>query len=193
MMDGTIDAVVQTTLDEPVTTTILRDLRAVGSKLVVVLFPMRYDSASVLAQLKDWDLWGPLLICLSLSILLSLGASASQGALVFSSVFLSVWFGAGIVTVNSQLLGGTISFFQAVCVLGYCVFPLCLASFLILLVRVTFGNVIAFNIIVAIISFWWAQRASVVFFSQFIQPSRRALAVFPVFFFYTFLSWMILI
>ncbi|KAK5886991.1 hypothetical protein CesoFtcFv8_017968 [Champsocephalus esox] len=48
------------TLDEPVKETILRDLRAVGSKFIHVLYPKR---SSVL--LRDWDLWGPLLLCVT--------------------------------------------------------------------------------------------------------------------------------
>lgn len=53
------------------------------------------------------DLWGPLLVCLTLSILLSITAPEEQGALVFAAVFFVVWFGAAVVTLNAQLLGGT--------------------------------------------------------------------------------------
>lgn len=53
------------------------------------------------------DLWGPLLVCLTLSILLSITAPEDQGALVFAAVFFVVWFGAAVVTLNAQLLGGT--------------------------------------------------------------------------------------
>jgi protein YIPF6 len=35
--------------------------------------------------------------------------------------------------------------------------------------------------------------ASVVFMVQVIKEERRALAVFPVFFFYTFIGWIILL
>ena len=35
--------------------------------------------------------------------------------------------------------------------------------------------------------------ASVVFMSQIISPERKVLAVFPVFLFYIFISWMVLI
>ena len=35
--------------------------------------------------------------------------------------------------------------------------------------------------------------ASVVFMKQIIAPERKVLAVYPVFFFYTFISWMVLI
>jgi hypothetical protein len=35
--------------------------------------------------------------------------------------------------------------------------------------------------------------ASVVFIGQVIAPERKVLALFPVFFFYTFLAWLVLI
>lgn len=45
----------------------------------------------------------------------------------FAEVFVIVWIGAMIVTLNSKLLGGKISFFQSVCVLGYCLTPLAIS------------------------------------------------------------------
>ena len=50
--------------------------------------------------------------------MLSIGAPVGQEMLLFSSVFLSTG-SAVVVTLNAQLLGGKISFFQSVCVLGY--------------------------------------------------------------------------
>ena len=117
------------TLDEPVLTTIMRDLRQVATKLRYVLLPAGRQN-DTLKELRNWDLWGPLLLCLVLSILLSMSAPVGQASLVFASVFVIVWAGAAVVTVNAQLLGGQISFFQSVCVLGYCIFPLVLASLL---------------------------------------------------------------
>eukprot|EP01047_Picozoa_sp_COSAG01_P116065 COSAG01_NODE_44732_length_416_cov_0.671924_1_plen_110_part_01 len=76
-------------------------------------------------NIKKWDLWGPLVICMLLAILLSIWSPADQAATVFCAVFGIIWVGAAVVTLNAQLLEGRISFFQSVCVLGYCVFPLC--------------------------------------------------------------------
>jgi hypothetical protein len=59
---------------------------------------------------------------------LSLTALQDQGPAVFSATFFIIWFGAAVVTINSQLLGGKLSIYQSVCVLGYCVFPLVIAS-----------------------------------------------------------------
>lgn len=66
----------------------MRDLRSIYSKLVQVLYPIRsgsgrevlkfvaYSSISVVTRsltfsLRDWDLWGPLLLCLTLALMLS--------------------------------------------------------------------------------------------------------------------------
>lgn len=73
----------------------------------------------------------------------------NDGGPEFAEVFVIVWIGAAIVTVNAKLLGGHMwgnflisycfkkkkllkyflnsSFFQSVCVLGYCLAPLAVA------------------------------------------------------------------
>lgn len=61
--------------------------------------------------LRDWDLWGPLVFCLLLSLFLSFSADASQRALVFSGVFAMVWIGEAVVTVQIKLLGGNMFVF----------------------------------------------------------------------------------
>jgi hypothetical protein len=91
------------------------------------------------AELKDWDLWGPLILCLTLAILLSSQSSpatklnpsltaSDDSGLVFGAVFIVTWCGAAVVTMNAKLLGGSVSFFQSICVLGYCLFPLVLSA-----------------------------------------------------------------
>lgn len=137
----------------------MRDLNQVKEKLRVVLMPLgKENQESVLQKLRDCellpqpvlpapnpcstgDLWGPLLVCLLLSIILSLTAPGDSASLVFAAVFVIVWCGAAAVTVNAQLLGGTISFFQSVCILGYCVFPLTLSALLNFIIRFVFRSV----------------------------------------------------
>jgi hypothetical protein len=53
----------------------------------------------------------------------------------FGILFVIMWGGAFVVTINTKLLGGHISFFQGVCVLGYCVFPILLAAIAIYLIK----------------------------------------------------------
>jgi hypothetical protein len=72
----------------------------------------RWPDADVILQsgmsegLKDWDLWGPLIFCLLLSLFLSWGAGGKQKDLVFSGVFALVWIGEAVVTMQIKLLGG---------------------------------------------------------------------------------------
>ena len=139
------------TLDEPVTETIMRDLRMVGNKMLCVLNPRKAN----MQTLKNWDLWGPLVLCLTLATLLSWFAPYEQKSLVFASVFVIVCCGATVVTVNALLLGGNISFFQSVCVLGYCIFPLNIASMISI-----FGGHIVWRVLVVAVCFFWSTGAS---------------------------------
>jgi len=172
------------TLDEPVSATVMRDLRMVGNKMMCVLNPRKAN----IQNLKDWDLWGPLILCLMLATLLSWFAPYEQKSLVFASVFVIIWCGAAVVTVNALLLGGNISFFQSVCVLGYCIFPLNIASVICLV-----GGHIAWRSIVVAICFFWSTGASLGFMGELVPPNRKALAVYPLFLFYTSIGWLILI
>ncbi|KAF9112878.1 hypothetical protein BGX27_002635 [Mortierella sp. AM989] len=178
MMGGGID-----TLDEPVSETLLRDLRNVGAKLQQVLYPKGRKDI-----LKDWDLWGPLLMCLTLSIVLSARAQPDQKITVFTWIFIIVWMGSAVVTVNAKLLGGRVSFFQSVCVIGYCLFPLVLVSIVSILVPSIY-----IRLPLCGVAFGWASWASLGFLSDSNLANRRALGVYPLFLFYFIIAWMILI
>eukprot|EP00947_MAST-08B_sp_MAST-8B-sp1_P003647 g3647.t1 len=173
------------TLDEPVTTTIMRDIKMVGTKLKYVLMPAGGGEAT-LRELRKWDLWGPLLLCMMLAIELSSQARADQGATVFAAVFFIVWCGAGVVTLNAQLLGGKVSFFQSVCVLGYCIFPLNISAVLCL----AWSNAVWRGFVVTA-GLAWSTRASLVFMSQLVPEQRRWLALYPVVLFYVVIAWMV--
>uniref|UniRef100_W5NBR7 Protein YIPF n=2 Tax=Lepisosteus oculatus TaxID=7918 RepID=W5NBR7_LEPOC len=179
------------TLDEPVKETIMRDLKAVGKKFVHVLYPKKSS-----ALLRDWDLWGPLLLCVTLALMLQGGSADSKddGGPQFAEVFVIIWFGSVIITLNSKLLGGTISFFQSLCVLGYCIMPLTVAMIVCRLVLLGNSGNIGFIVrfIVVFASFGWSTFASTAFLADSQPPNRKALVVYPVFLFYFVISWMIL-
>ena len=106
----------QGTLDEPVRETIMRDLRRIGFRIRHVLIPTNDDRNE--SELRNWDLWGPLLLCLLLACTMSFGSSDEDSALVFTAVFMIVWCGAIVVTLNAALLGGKMYVFYIVaCVL----------------------------------------------------------------------------
>jgi hypothetical protein len=142
------------TLDEPVTETIMRDVRQVGTKLRYVLVPT-LPTAEAIAELRNWDLWGPLLLCLALSVLLSsgyarAGGGEGQASQVFAWIFVLVWAGAALVSLNARLLGGNVSFLQSVGVLGYAMAPLVIAGALCAISRATIWR----SIIVALAVGW---------------------------------------
>jgi len=180
-----------TTLDEPVLSTILRDLKIIGVKLYYVLLPRGTGSKT----LRDWDLWGPFILCFILALILSFSANGvttggldSESGLVFSAVFVIVWVGAGVVTINTKLLGGKSSFFQSVCVLGYCVAPLVVSA-----IVVFFWKKIYFVIPVVAVGWAWSTWASLGFLAEFIKPERKVIAIYPIFLFYLVIAWFILI
>jgi len=175
------------TLDEPVTTTMARDLLSIYSKLVQVLYPRR--SGSGREVLRDWDLWGPLVLCLLLGIMLSVNAQPDQALGTFTGVVVIVSVGSLVVTVQAKLLGGRVSFFQALCVLGYCVAPLDVAALISCFVRVIWVRAP-----VALAAWAWCIWASVNFLDGTkIEQQRILLAVYPLLLFYFILAWMILI
>lgn len=87
-------------------------------------------------ELRNWDLWGPLMFCLVLAtyvnifflkylinlwinryinlsrnhvcirMLISLPGSKTNKSILFELTFVVVWVGAGIVAINGKLLGG---------------------------------------------------------------------------------------
>lgn len=175
------------TLDEPVLTTIGRDLTSIYIKLIQVLYPAR--SGAGREVLRDWDLWGPLILCLALGIMLSLSAPPEQSLGVFTGVVVIVSVGSLVVTLNAKLLGGRVSFFQSLCVLGYCIFPLVVAALLS-----TFFHKLFIRGPVTLAAWAWSVWAAMNFFDGTnIEQQRVLLAVYPLFLFYFILAWMILI
>ncbi|WWC90720.1 uncharacterized protein L201_005657 [Kwoniella dendrophila CBS 6074] len=177
----------ESTLDEPVTATIMRDLNSIYAKLLQVLYPPKGGGNNQL--LRDWDLWGPLVICLTLAIILSIDAPQEQSMQVFSLVISLVTIGSVVVTINSKLLGGKVSFFQSLCVLGYALAPILLASIVSLLVHTLFVR-----IPVSLACWAWSVWASMNFFNGTrLQESRTFLAVYPMCLFFFVFAWMIMI
>ncbi|MBW0515805.1 hypothetical protein O181_055520 [Austropuccinia psidii MF-1] len=172
------------TLDEPITQTFLRDLSAIGSKIFLILYPA--GSANSKALLRDWDLWGPLVACLGLAVVLSINAPPQQSLSVFTGVFVIVWVGSVVVTLNARLLGGKVSLFQSLCVLGYCLFPLFIAALVALFIRW-----LPIRILLSIAGWTWSVWAAMNFFGGTrLEDGRAFLAVYPLGLFYAALAWI---
>ena len=147
---------------------------------------------------------------------LSIATNADDKTLLFEIVFCIVWIGGAVIAVNGQLLGGNISFFQSICLLGYCLFPLNMAAIVNLFIG-GFVHIIIKLIYVAV-AFVWSTYckytllrfvvlngicltvfslvfclASVHFIKEMVPEDRKELAMYPVFLFYLFLAWFIIL
>lgn len=180
------------TLDEPIKTTIMRDAESIRKKFAYILFP---SSDGVQGLSKDWDLWGPSILCLLLSSVLALRAPDSQKGYVFALIYIYVWGGSAIVTFNALLLKGRVSFFQSVCVLGYCILPLVITAVVGLVLDIFCTGdlnklIRAACVAIALV---WSSKASVGFMSELVPEDRRALAVYPVWLLYVAIGWIIVL
>ena len=123
-----VDNQLQPTLDEAITTSIKKDLQLIYEKTKVAMLPMNQSSST--DKLKDWDFWGPLIFCLILGLILSLGRNDSKGGKIFILIFAIVWIGGFIISVNSQFLSAKLTVYQSICILGYCMFAIVFATFI---------------------------------------------------------------
>ncbi|KAH8804735.1 hypothetical protein F5884DRAFT_423597 [Xylogone sp. PMI_703] len=144
------------------------------------------DAEALLSQsnmsegLRDWDLWGPLVFCLLLSLLLSFNASGDQKSIVFSGVFALVWIGEAVVTLQIKLLGGNISFAQSICIIGYTLFPLVIAA---LLSAIHLKMIFRIPIYLVLVTWSLAAGVSILGGSGVVK-NRVGIAVYPLFVFY---------
>ncbi|MCJ1447137.1 MAG: hypothetical protein MMC23_007646 [Stictis urceolatum] len=139
-------------------------------------------------ELRDWDLWGPLVFSLLLSLLLSWSAVDWKDE-VFTSVFAMSWVGTMVVTTQIRLLGGKIAFFQTVCIIGYTLFPLVIAALLSAI-----GVTKVARIPVDIVMLLWAFAAGVsILGGSGVVKNRVGLAVYPLFVFYLALGTLCII
>lgn len=90
-------------LDEPIVDTLLRDLFGIYNKMKIIALPLSsYDIYKVV--MRGWDLWGPLLLCTFLAFNLHSANTNSHLGPHFADVFVLVWFGSCIVSLNYRLL-----------------------------------------------------------------------------------------
>lgn len=110
-----------------------------------------------------------------------------------------MWGGAFVVTINTKLLGGHISFFQCVCVLGYCVFPIVLAAVAIYVFKILGIRLLPIKIAVSGVALLWSTFStpsiilgSISFMNVMIEDEKKYIATYPIFLFYLFIDWFTL-
>ena len=172
----------KSTLDEPITTTLKRDLLVIGNKIKYVLIPKMTEKK--LEELYNWDLWGPLIFCFLYSIALSTGNSNSETS-IFVLIFVIFWIGGFVITFNERFLGAQIGICQVLSLLGYGMFPTTVAGVIIGFCGIT--NIYV-KFVLVLIGLIWSIIASIGFFSSLVGPDKKILAIIPVFLFLFSLS-----
>ncbi len=171
-------------LDEAIITTIYRDLYSVYIKLILVINPLTSDEVKK-KHIRQWDLWGPLLFTVFLACTLAINSNDKSQTVIL--IFLIFWAGSFLVFLNSNLLGVKISIFQIFCLLGYCLFPLNISSFIFCFIKT---NDILKLFFIGLTCFWSLFSVSR-FLKNLAGSEQRYLVLYPVILLYFFISWFI--
>jgi hypothetical protein len=185
--DGDIQESNYNTLYETVCETLFRDLRRMLHKLEYVLLP-RF-SAEKGKELQNWELWGPLVICLLLCVTISLGNSATSTDKSFICIFVIIWIGGVVITFNAQFLGAKIGICQSICLLGYCVFPILIGA---IINRLIGKKLAVVKVIVIALAVIWSCFSSVGFVSSLTTPQKKFITTYPIFLFFISLAMFVL-
>ena len=172
----------RSTLDEPISTTLKRDLYVILNKIKFVIVPKMTERK--IEELYNWDLWGPLLFCFLYSMALSNSNNNTETS-IFVLVFVIFWIGGFVITFNEKFLGAQIGICQVLSLLGYGMFPITVAGIIIGFCGIT--NIFV-KLILVLIGLIWSIVASLGFFSRMVEPDKKLLAIFPVFIFLFSLS-----
>ena len=172
------------TLDEAVQTTINRDLKLIYHKLKLVINPL-ISKEKKYNQIRQWDLWGPLLLNLILAFTLTL--NTKEKGQITSLIFIIFWLGGTIIYLNNQFLGVKASIFQIFCLLGYCLFPLNIAAIII--------TIINFNDLIRLIlvggACGWSIYSSSDYLKVITNHEQRYLVLYPCILFYLYIAWFV--
>ena len=172
------------TLNESIKTTINRDLSLIYKKLKYVINP--FTSKEVKKnEIRQWDLWGPLLLDMILALTLSF--DTKEKSQMTSLIFIIFWLGGVLLYLNANFLGVKTSIFQMFCLLGYCLFPLNISA--IILTIFSFNDII--RLIIVMITLVWSIYSSSDYLKIIANQEQIYLVLYPCILFYLYISWFI--
>jgi len=175
------------TLDEPIITTIRRDVQSMGQKLLFALMP----NSSKNLLMTDWDWWAHLLFSTYIGIMLQ-GQDGSGNQ--FTQVFVLTWIGTAIITYNFAFSTANISAFQCVSVLGYCLGPLAIAVTIFKMIHLLqiSNSVVFIYIILSAGAAAWSSMSSTKILGATIDMEKKIMLLGPIMIFYTCIAILIL-
>ena len=174
----------QGTLDESVYATVSRDFSMIYNKLKYVINPfisreMKYN------HIRQWDLWGPLLLNLILASTLAL--NTKEKGQMTSLIFIIFWLGGVAIYLNNYFLEVKASIFQIFCLLGYCLFPLNIAAIIVTVIN----SYDIIRLIVVGFTCFWSIYSSSDYLKAITTQDKRYLVLYPCILFYLYISWFI--
>ena len=172
------------TLNESILTTINRDLSLIYSKIKYVVNPfISRDQKKY--HIRQWDLWGPLLLNMILAGTLSF--NTKEKSQMTTLIFIIFWLGGVILYLNANFLGVKTSIFQMFCLLGYCLFPLNLCAIIITIIN--FNDIL--RLIIVMLFLFWSIYSSSDYLKAISSQGQRYLVLYPCILFYLYISWFI--
>ena len=174
------------TLNESISSTILRDLKLIYYKLKYVMNPFS-SNVDRKKHIQQWDLWGPLLFVTFLSCTLAINSKDKSHTII--SIFAIFWIGNLLVYINGNLLNSNIKFFQTICLLGYCLFPLNISALILSITN--FYEIIRVTIV--LITLVWSLFSVKQYFKSLTNDDQSMLVFYPAILLFLFISWFILV
>ena len=173
-------------LDEQILKTIKRDLKLIFHKMQYVLNPFS-SPLDKKFHVKNWELWGPLLFITFLSCILSIHSKEKSS--IIALVYTIFWLGSFLVYFNANLLDAKIKIFPIICLLGYCLFPLNVAAFILALTN--FHDII--KLIIVGIMCTWSLLCIEGYIKSVCEKEQKFLIFYPVILMFIFISWFIFV
>ena len=172
------------TLDESITITIKRDLNLIYTKLKLVMNPF-VSKEKKYKQIRQWDLWGPLLLNLILACTLTL--NTKEKGQITALIFIIFWLGGTIIYLNNYFLGVKASIFQIFCLLGYCSFPLNISAIIVTIINLYEIP----RLIIVGFTCVWSIYSSSGYLKVITTYDQRYLVLYPCILFYLYMAWFI--
>ena len=116
-----------TSLTEPITDTIKRDLNVIVSKLKFFFSQADKNEANMSVEIRNYDLWGPFIFALLFAFCVTLHQKETMEKM-FSIIIIYISSGVVLVTLNARLLKTTLTILQGGSVIGYSLFPMNIAA-----------------------------------------------------------------
>ncbi|VWU49338.1 protein YIPF6, putative [Hepatocystis sp. ex Piliocolobus tephrosceles] len=173
------------TMDEPVKDTVIRDVKSIYKKIQHICFHKHDNNNDII---KKWDMWGFLIIYMSLAVIIFLDKEIQDNKKTFAHFSIIFIIGNLLVSLNLSLLNINIYFFQTLCTVSYSLFPMVFSAFVNLFVSSRMIRFLFF-----IMSTTWSSYNCILVLGKFIKSNKLLISILPICLLQFFLTTLLLI